>query len=358
MKIHKTKGKNPSHVFDVLKSGFFGELYPVAGQRGRNEGTQPGVPPVDPKHLPHVLLPTQVIVLQLVRTLVRRLSLVDVHAVIDSEGEDEEETEDTRGGHEGHAEGEGRSEAQGPGNQGHDHGEDGGPREATEDVPRVVHVEVVAVESGDGEVGEQRDEVTQVAMPDAVSGEDAVVVAAQHALPAHEAVERPATGTELVNVALCQPPWCISGSHCVLLQALCRDNSFSGDNRTTTLVYPRFISTAYFSRPVWQGVLRRVPAQVYWRCVAACGNRDFMQRRFTERRVNTNVGWCFMIGQCHGNGALFDVGVTCASNVMQKVPNVMTHHPRIDAFIVASGEPVSQWPIASAGMRREKRPAW
>ena len=31
-----------------------------------------------------------------------------------------------------------------------------------------------------------------------------------------------------------------------------------------------------------------------------------------------------MIGQCHGNGALFDVGVgaTCASNVVHKVPNI------------------------------------
>ena len=46
-------------------------------------------------------------------------------------------------------------------------------------------------------------------------------------------------------------------------------------------------------------------------------NGDFMQRRFTERRVNANVEWCFVIGQCHGNGARFDVGVdaTCASNV-------------------------------------------
>ncbi len=36
---------------------------------------------------------------------------------------------------------------------------------------------------------------------------------------------------------------------------------------------------------------------------------DFMQRRFTERLVNANVKYCFMIGQCHGNGALLDVGV-------------------------------------------------
>ncbi len=34
-----------------------------------------------------------------------------------------------------------------------------------------------------------------------------------------------------------------------------------------------------------------------------------MQRRFTERRVNANVEWCFLIGQCRGNSALFDVGV-------------------------------------------------
>ncbi len=46
-----------------------------------------------------------------------------------------------------------------------------------------------------------------------------------------------------------------------------------------------------------------------WFC---CGNRivgDFMQRLFTECRVNANVEWCFVIGQCHGNNALFDVGV-------------------------------------------------
>ncbi len=49
---------------------------------------------------------------------------------------------------------------------------------------------------------------------------------------------------------------------------------------------------------------------------------DFMQRRFAERCVNANVELCFVIGQCHGNGALFDVGVgaTCASNVVHKVP--------------------------------------
>ena len=49
---------------------------------------------------------------------------------------------------------------------------------------------------------------------------------------------------------------------------------------------------------------------------------DFMQRRLTERRVNANVELCFMIGHCHANGALFDIGVaaTCASNVVHKVP--------------------------------------
>ncbi len=47
---------------------------------------------------------------------------------------------------------------------------------------------------------------------------------------------------------------------------------------------------------------------------------DFMQRRLTERRVNAKVEWCFVIGQCHGNGALFDVGTTCAPNVVHKVP--------------------------------------
>ncbi len=52
-------------------------------------------------------------------------------------------------------------------------------------------------------------------------------------------------------------------------------------------------------------------------------NRDFMQRRFTERRANANQ--CFVIGHCHGNGALFDVGVgaICASNVVHKVPNLL-----------------------------------
>ena len=49
-----------------------------------------------------------------------------------------------------------------------------------------------------------------------------------------------------------------------------------------------------------------------------------MQRRFTEGLINANVEWCFVIGQYHGNGALYDVGVgtTCASNVVHKVPNV------------------------------------
>ncbi len=57
----------------------------------------------------------------------------------------------------------------------------------------------------------------------------------------------------------------------------------------------------------------------------------FMQRRFTERRVNANVEWCFVIGQCHGNGALFDVGVgaTCASNVVHKVP-IFWFHTTLD----------------------------
>ncbi len=43
-------------------------------------------------------------------------------------------------------------------------------------------------------------------------------------------------------------------------------------------------------------------------------SRDFMQRRFAERRFNANVEWCFVIGQCHGNSALFDVGVDAASS--------------------------------------------
>ncbi len=28
-----------------------------------------------------------------------------------------------------------------------------------------------------------------------------------------------------------------------------------------------------------------------------------MQQRFAERRVNANVEWCVVIGQCHGNCA-------------------------------------------------------
>ncbi len=55
------------------------------------------------------------------------------------------------------------------------------------------------------------------------------------------------------------------------------------------------------------------PSPTFWSL-----NGDFMQRRFTERCINANVELCFVIGQCHGNGALFDVGVgaTCASNVV------------------------------------------
>ncbi len=48
-----------------------------------------------------------------------------------------------------------------------------------------------------------------------------------------------------------------------------------------------------------------------------------MQRRFTECRINANVKLCFVIGQCHGNSALFDIGIgaTCTSNVVHKVPS-------------------------------------
>ena len=51
---------------------------------------------------------------------------------------------------------------------------------------------------------------------------------------------------------------------------------------------------------------------------------DFMQRRFTERRVNANVEWYFVIGQCHGNGALLDVGVDGAfsETCLHKVPTL------------------------------------
>ena len=60
-------------------------------------------------------------------------------------------------------------------------------------------------------------------------------------------------------------------------------------------------------------------------------NGDFMQRRFTERRVNANVEWCFVIGQCHGNSALFDVGVdgVFSETSLHKVPNKDTSR---DAF--------------------------
>ncbi len=51
-----------------------------------------------------------------------------------------------------------------------------------------------------------------------------------------------------------------------------------------------------------------------------------MQRRFTERHVNTKVEWCFVIGQCHGNNVLFDVGVDGAfsETSLHKVPSVIT----------------------------------
>ncbi len=41
--------------------------------------------------------------------------------------------------------------------------------------------------------------------------------------------------------------------------------------------------------------------------------------------ANANVELCFVIGQCHGNGALSDVGVgaTCASNVVHEVADLM-----------------------------------
>ncbi len=40
-------------------------------------------------------------------------------------------------------------------------------------------------------------------------------------------------------------------------------------------------------------------------CSDALSTRNLMQRRCTERRVNANAEWCFVIGQCHGNSALF-----------------------------------------------------
>ncbi len=45
-------------------------------------------------------------------------------------------------------------------------------------------------------------------------------------------------------------------------------------------------------------------------------NRDFIHDVLTNG--NVNVKWCFVIGQCHGNGSHFDVDVdaTRASNVV------------------------------------------
>ncbi len=61
------------------------------------------------------------------------------------------------------------------------------------------------------------------------------------------------------------------------------------------------------------------------------------QRRFTERRVNANVEWCSVIGQCHGNSVLFDVGVDAAfsERPLHKVP--------VEHWIVARGTtPIDQ----------------
>ena len=49
-----------------------------------------------------------------------------------------------------------------------------------------------------------------------------------------------------------------------------------------------------------------------------------LHSRVRLRFVFAEPAQCFVIGQCHGNTALFDIGVgtTCASNVMHKVPIV------------------------------------
>ena len=92
-----------SHVFNVLVFESFGVIDAVTRQWGRNEGAHPGVAPVDAINLPHVLLPAQVVVSDVVSFLVRRLPAVQVHCVVHREGSDEEEPEDTGGGDESHA---------------------------------------------------------------------------------------------------------------------------------------------------------------------------------------------------------------------------------------------------------------
>ncbi len=68
---------------------------------------------------------------------------------------------------------------------------------------------------------------------------------------------------------------------------------------------------------------------------------DFMQRRFTERRVSANVEWCFVIGQCHGNSAPFDVGVDATfSETLQKVPSRSLSSSRVPC---ASSERRGVW---------------
>ncbi len=66
--------------------------------------------------------------------------------------------------------------------------------------------------------------------------------------------------------------------------------------------------------------------------------------------VNVDVEWRFVIGQCHGNGVRFDVGVgaTCASNVMHKVPCAEF---RSCTLCIASAELASFWALLPKGRR-------
>ncbi len=54
-----------------------------------------------------------------------------------------------------------------------------------------------------------------------------------------------------------------------------------------------------------------------------------MQRRFTERRVNANVEWRFVIGHCHENSTLFGIGFDGAfsETSLHKVPKIKMAPP-------------------------------
>ncbi len=42
----------------------------------------------------------------------------------------------------------------------------------------------------------------------------------------------------------------------------------------------------------------------------------FVQVQLCNTNLSVNVQWCFVIAMASGNGALFDVGVTCTSSVV------------------------------------------